>query len=94
MPQRITLSAGPNFREYYIDPVKAKAEGRHTGRLKEIDKLFQDSFEQSELGPIPEELPTIVTSDTGLCLQLVDYKRKDFFAIIDPITQDNLALTP
>jgi len=44
------------FKSWFVDfdPVKAKSEGRDTGLPKEIDELFPDSFEESELGPIPE----------------------------------------
>lgn len=44
------------FKSWFIDfdPVRAKAEGRPTGLSKEISDLFPDSFEESELGQIPE----------------------------------------
>ena len=44
------------FKSWFIDfdPVRAKAEGRPTGLSKEISDLFPDSFEDSELGQIPE----------------------------------------
>jgi len=44
------------FKSWFIDfdPVKAKAEGRPTGLSKEINDFFPDSFEDSELGQIPE----------------------------------------
>ncbi len=44
------------FKSWFIDfdPVRAKAEGRPTGLSKEISDLFPDSFEDSELGEIPE----------------------------------------
>ena len=44
------------FKSWFIDfdPVRAKAEGRSTGLLKEISDLFPDSFEDSELGEIPK----------------------------------------
>ena len=44
------------FKSWFIDfdPVRAKAEGRSTGLSKEISDLFPDSFEDSELGQIPE----------------------------------------
>ena len=43
------------FKSWFVDfdPVHAKAEGRPTGLPPEIDELFPDSFEPSELGPIP-----------------------------------------
>jgi len=48
--------AGAIFKSWFIDfdPVHAKAEGRDTGLPAEIDDLFPDSFEESELGPIPK----------------------------------------
>jgi len=44
------------FKSWFIDfdPVRAKAEGRDPGLPKEIASLFPDSFEDSELGPIPK----------------------------------------
>jgi len=44
------------FKSWFIDfdPVRAKAEGRPTGLLKEISDLFPYSFEDSELGQIPK----------------------------------------
>ena len=43
------------FKSWFVDfdPVRAKAEGRPTGLPAEISDLFQDSFEDSELGEIP-----------------------------------------
>jgi len=43
------------FKSWFVDfdPVRAKAEGRHTGLPAEISDLFPDSFEESELGEIP-----------------------------------------
>lgn len=44
------------FRSWFIDfdPVKAKAEGKlPNGMDEETARLFPDSFEDSELGPIP-----------------------------------------
>ena len=44
------------FKSWFIDfdPVRAKVEGRPTGLSKEISDLFPDTFEESELGEIPE----------------------------------------
>ena len=44
------------FKSWFVDfdPVKAKAEGRPTGLSKEISDLFPDSFEDFELGKIPQ----------------------------------------
>ena len=43
------------FRSWFVDfdPVRAKAEGRLAGLPDEISELFPDSFEESELGEIP-----------------------------------------
>ncbi len=43
------------FKSWFIDfdPVHAKAEGRDTGLPPHLDKLFPNSFEDSELGEIP-----------------------------------------
>jgi len=44
------------FKSWFVDfdPVHAKAEGRETGLPKEIEALFPDGFEVSELGVIPK----------------------------------------
>tara|TARA_B100001250_G_scaffold412535_1_gene444004 strand:- start:1445 stop:2689 length:1245 start_codon:yes stop_codon:yes gene_type:complete len=44
------------FKSWFIDfdPVRAKAEGRPTGLSKEMNALFPDSFEDSEIGKIPK----------------------------------------
>ncbi len=44
------------FKSWFIDfdPVRAKVEGQDTGLPKEIADLFPDSFEDSEIGPIPK----------------------------------------
>jgi type I restriction enzyme S subunit len=43
------------FQSWFVDfdPVRAKAEGRDTGLPAHIADLFPDSFEDSELGPLP-----------------------------------------
>ena len=44
------------FQSWFVDfaPVRAKAEGRDPGLPADIAALFPDSFENSELGPIPK----------------------------------------
>ncbi len=44
------------FQSWFVnfDPVHAKAEGRPTGLPPDIDALFPATFQDSELGPIPE----------------------------------------
>lgn len=43
------------FKSWFVDfdPVRAKAEGRDPGLPKALAELFPDSFEDSELGPVP-----------------------------------------
>src|SRR3990170_6476878 len=44
------------FKSWFVDfdPVRAKLDGRPSGLPAEIDVLFPDSFEDSELGKIPK----------------------------------------
>ena len=44
------------FKSWFVDfdPVRAKAEGRPSGLPPDLDALFPDSFQDSELGEIPE----------------------------------------
>lgn len=44
------------FKSWFVDfdPVRAKAEGRDTGLPEEIAALFPDSFEETEIGEVPE----------------------------------------
>lgn len=57
MAQTLEEMARAIFKSWFIDfdPVRAKAEGRPTGLPPEIDALFPDSFDDSELGPIPTD---------------------------------------
>jgi type I restriction enzyme S subunit len=64
------------FKSWFLDfdPVRAKAEGRPTGLPSEISDLFPDSFEDSELGDIPngwevKALDEIAHFLNGLALQ-------------------------
>ena len=64
------------FKSWFIDfdPVRAKAEGRSTGLSKEICNLLPHSFENSQLGEIPEgwgvrALDEIAEFLNGLALQ-------------------------
>ena len=54
------------FKSWFIDfdPVRAKAEGRPTGLSKEISDLFPDSFEDSELGEIPNGWNVSISRNT------------------------------
>jgi type I restriction enzyme S subunit len=56
MNETLEAMARALFKSWFIDfdPVRKKAEGRTTGLPPEIDALFPDSFEDSELGEIPK----------------------------------------
>ncbi len=56
MNETLEAMARAIFTSWFVDfdPVRAKAEGRPTGLPEEIDALFPDSFEESELGEIPK----------------------------------------
>jgi type I restriction enzyme S subunit len=57
MNETLEAIARAIFKSWFVDldPVRAKAEGRDPGLPKHIADLFPDSFEDSELGEIPEE---------------------------------------
>lgn len=56
MNETLEAMAQALFKSWFVDfdPVRAKMEGRPTGLPKEIEDLFPDSFENSELGEIPK----------------------------------------
>jgi type I restriction enzyme S subunit len=56
MNETLEAMARALFRSWFVDfdPVRAKVEGRPTGLPPHLDALFPDSFEDSELGEIPE----------------------------------------
>jgi type I restriction enzyme S subunit len=56
MNRTLEKMAAALFKSWFIDfdPVRAKAEGRDPGLPHDIADLFPDSFEDSELGEIPE----------------------------------------
>lgn len=56
MNETLEAMARALFKSWFVDfdPVRAKAEGRDTGLPTHIAGLFPDSFEDSELGEIPE----------------------------------------
>lgn len=55
MNETLEAIARALFKSWFVDfdPVRKKAEGLPTGLPPEIDALFPDSFEDSELGEIP-----------------------------------------
>jgi len=56
MNETLEAMARALFKSWFVDfdPVRAKSEGRDTGLPKPIADLFPDSFEDSELGEIPQ----------------------------------------
>ncbi len=56
MSETLEAMAQALFKSWFVDfdPVRAKAEGRPTGLPPDLDALFPDSFQDSELGKIPE----------------------------------------
>ena len=64
------------FRSWFVDfdPVRSKAKGRPSDLPTDLDILFPDSFNSSELGDIPtgwqvQSLNSIATFTNGLALQ-------------------------
>lgn len=79
MSETLDEMARALFRSWFVDfdPVHAKAEGRPSGLPPDLDKLFPDSFEPSELGRIPSdwtvgELGDIVELSYGKALKAQD----------------------
>jgi type I restriction enzyme S subunit len=56
MNRTLEAMAAAIFKSWFIDfdPVHAKAEGRDSNLPAEIANLFPDTFEDSDLGPIPK----------------------------------------
>ena len=54
------------FKSWFVDfdPVRAKSEGRDTGLSPHVANLFPDSFEDSELGEVPQGWEVQPFSDT------------------------------
>ena len=55
MSETLEETARALFRSWFVDfnPVHAKAEGRPAGLPSDLDALFPDSFEPSEVGEVP-----------------------------------------
>ncbi|MHC4478673.1 MAG: restriction endonuclease subunit S [Planctomycetota bacterium] len=89
MNETLEAMAKAIFMSWFVDfdPVRAKAEGRKTGLPREIEKLFPDSFEDSELGEIPrgwrvKSLDEIATYLNGLALQKYPPTSDDYLPVI------------
>ena len=69
MNETLEAMAQALFKSWFMDfdPVRAKMEGRPTGLPKEIEDLFPDSFEDSELWEIPRGWKV---STIGECFRL------------------------
>lgn len=74
MNETLEAMAQAIFKSWFVDfdPVRAKMEGRPTGLPKEIEDLFPDSFEDSELGEIPRGWEVTVL---GEIINILDSKR-------------------
>ena len=76
MSETLEAMARALFKSWFVDfdPVRAKMEGRDPGLPQSLADLFPDSFEDSELGEIPEgwevkSLDQIARFLNGLALQ-------------------------
>ena len=77
------------FKSWFVDfdPVQAKAQGQPTNLPPDIDDLFPDTFQDSELGKIPEgweirSLDEIATFTNGLALQRFPATGEDSLPVI------------
>ena len=81
--QKLDDTAKTLFKSWFIDfdPVKAKSEGRSTGLPDEISALFPDSFEESELGQIPNSWDTKKIADWGetICGKTPSTKNESYY---------------
>jgi type I restriction enzyme S subunit len=66
MNETLEATARALFKSWFVDfdPVRAKAEGRDPGLPKEIADLFPASFQDSELGEMPEGWGVVPFADT------------------------------
>ena len=82
MSQTLEAMAQTLFKSWFVDfdPVQAKAEGRPTGLPPDLDALFPDKFQGSELGEIPsgwevETLGDVIELAYGKALRAKDRKQ-------------------
>jgi len=70
MNRTLEKMAAAVFKSWFIDfdPVHAKAEGRDPNLPAEIADLFPDSFEESEIGPIPKGWDVKPIGDAVRCV--------------------------
>ena len=84
MNETLEAMAQALFKSWFVDfdPVRAKMEGRPTGLPKEIEDLFPDSFEDSELGEIPRGWEVKSVED---CISRLPVGRKYEQKTVSPI---------
>lgn len=99
MNETLEAMARALFKSWFIDfdPVRKKAEGQPTGLPPEIDALFPDSFEDSELGEIPKgwavgKLKDVVAQRVVRAEASVETAKKPYLPI-DCITSNCLFLS-
>ena len=70
------------FRSWFVDfdPVRAKMEGRDTGRPKAIADLFPDRLVDSELGEIPEGWESTRLDNVATITKGRSYRRRELVA--------------
>jgi len=76
MNRTLEKMAAAIFKSWFIDfdPVHAKADGRDPGLPAEIADLFPDSFEDSDLGPIPEGWQVAAVEEVAEIIKGRSYK--------------------
>ncbi|MBI5439754.1 MAG: restriction endonuclease subunit S [Deltaproteobacteria bacterium] len=79
MSQTLEAMARALFKSWFVDfdPVRAKAEGRDPGLLTAVAKLLPDSFEDSELGEIPEGWRAARLDDKTLVVDCLHSKKPE-----------------
>jgi type I restriction enzyme S subunit len=79
MNETLESMARALFKSWFVDfdPVHKKVAGEPTGLPSEIDALFPDSFEDSNLGAIPSGWKTTLLSDFVTIKYGKDHKKLD-----------------
>ena len=83
MNETLETIARALFKSWFVDfdPVRTKAEGRDPGLPKHLADVFPDSFEESELGEIPEGWSVTAldeVTDIVDCLHSKKPERKEY----------------
>ena len=87
MNETLEAMARALFKSWFVDfdPVRAKAEGRPTGLPEPIAALFPDSFEDSELGEIPNGWATIPVFEIADYANGAAYRDMHFSSDVDAL---------